>query len=85
MVTLHGLEKMRGRLQLFLPKGEEVAQSALDLQMVVGRGQIERESWQDEASGLGTLSPGPPPLPPLMDSLLLLALPLLGGRAVGFS
>jgi hypothetical protein len=50
-----------------------------------GRGQIERETWQGEASGLGTLSPGPPPLPPLKDSLLLLALPFLGGRAVGFS
>jgi len=53
--------------------------------MVVGRGQIEREPWQGEASGLGTLSPGPPPLPPLKDSLLLLALSLLGGRVIGFS
>jgi hypothetical protein len=61
-----------------------VVQSAPDLQMVVGRGQIEREPWQGETSGLGTLSPGPPPLPPLKNSLLLLALPLLGGRAVGF-
>jgi hypothetical protein len=50
-----------------------------------GRGQIKRESWQGEASGLGTLSLGPPSLPPLTDSLLLLALPLLGGRAVRFS
>jgi hypothetical protein len=46
MVSLHGLKKLRGRLQLFLPKKEEVAQSAPDLQMVVGRGQIERELWQ---------------------------------------
>jgi hypothetical protein len=85
MVFLHGLKKMRGRLQLFLPKREEVTQSAPDLQMVVGRGQIEKELWQGEVSGLGTLSPGPPPLPPLVDLLPLLALPLLGGRAVGFS
>jgi hypothetical protein len=85
MVSLHGLQKLRGSLQIFLPKGKEVAQSAPDLQMFVGRGQIERESWQGEASGLGTLSPGPAPLPPLMDSLPLLALLLLGGRAVGFS
>jgi hypothetical protein len=85
MVPFHGLKKLRGRFQILLPKGKEVAQSAPDLQMVVGRGQIERESWQGEASGLGTLSPGPPPLPPLMDSLFLLALPLLGGRAVGFT
>jgi hypothetical protein len=85
MVSLHGLQKQRGRLQIVLPKWKEVAQSAPDLQMVVGRGQIERESWQSEGSGLGTLSPGPPPLPRLKDSLVLLALPLLGGRAVRFS
>jgi hypothetical protein len=85
MVTLHGLEKMRGRLQFFLPEGEEVAQSAPDPQMVVGQAQIKRELWQGEGSGLGTLTLEPPPLPPLTDSLLLLALPLLGGRAVRFS
>jgi hypothetical protein len=84
MVSLHGLEKMRGRLQFFLPKREEVAQSAPDVQMVVGQGQIERELWQGEASGLGTLSPGPPPLPPLTDSLLLLALPFLEAGPFAF-
>jgi hypothetical protein len=77
MVSLHGLQQLRGRLQLFIPKRKEVAQSAPDVQMVVGWGQIKRLSWQDEGSGLGTLSPGPPPLPPLMDSLILWALPLL--------
>jgi hypothetical protein len=46
MVSLYGLKKLRGRLQLFLPKWEEMAQSAPDLQMVMGRGQIERELWQ---------------------------------------
>jgi hypothetical protein len=85
MVAFHGLEKLRGCIQNLLPERKEVAQSAPDLQMVVGRGQIEREPWQGEASGLGTLSPGPPPLPPLTDLLLLLALPLLGGRAFAFS
>jgi hypothetical protein len=85
MVAFHGLEKLRRCIQHLLPKRKEVAQSAPDLQMVVGRGQIEREKRQGEASGLGTLSPGPPSLPPLKDSLLLLALPLLGGRAVAFS
>jgi hypothetical protein len=85
MVAFHGLEKMRGGIQHLLPERKEVAQFAPNLQMVMGQGQIEREPWQGEASGLGTLSPGPPPLPPLKDSLLLLALPLLGGRAFGFS
>jgi hypothetical protein len=80
-----GLEKMRGAIQHLLPERKEVAQSVPDHHMVVSRGQIEREPWQGEASGLGTLSPGPPPLPPLKDSLVLLALPLLGGRAFAFS
>jgi hypothetical protein len=84
-VAFQGLEKMRGAIQHLPPEQKEVAQSAPDLQMVMGRGQIEREPWQDEASGLGTLSLGPPPLPPLKDSLLLLTLPLLGGRDFGFS
>jgi hypothetical protein len=53
--------------------------------MDVGWGQLEREQWQGGASGLGTLSPGPPPLPPSTESLLLVALPLLGGRAGAFS
>jgi hypothetical protein len=74
-----------GGLQHLPPEWKEVAQSVPDPLMVVGWGQIERESWQGWASGLGTLSPGPPPLPPLKDLLLQLALPLLGGRAVGFS
>jgi hypothetical protein len=84
MVSLHGQQKMRGRLQLFLPKGKEVAQSIPDLQMVVGWGQIERELWQGEGSGLGTLSPGPPPLPPLKDSLVLLAHPFLEAGPLAF-
>jgi hypothetical protein len=76
MVTFHGLKKLGGHIQYLLPEGKEVAQSTPDLQVDVGRGQIERETWQGEASGLGTLSPGPPPLPPLTDSILFLALPL---------
>jgi hypothetical protein len=84
MVPLHGLKKLRGRFQILLPKRKEVAQSAPDLQMVMGRGQIERESWQGEMSGLGTLSPGPTPLPPLMDSLLHLALPFLEAGPLAF-
>jgi hypothetical protein len=62
-----------------------VAQFAPDLQVVLGRGQKEREKWQGEGSRLGTLTLEPPPLPPLMNSLILLALPLHGGRAGGFS
>jgi hypothetical protein len=50
----------------------------------MGRGQKERELWQGEGSGLGTLTLEPPPQPPLMNSLNLLALPLLGGMAGGF-
>jgi hypothetical protein len=72
---------MRGRLQIFLPKWEEMAQSAPDLQVVVSRGQIERATVQGEGSGLGTLTREPPPLLPLTDSVLVLALPLLRGRA----
>jgi hypothetical protein len=41
--------------------------------------------WQAEGSGLGTLTLEPPLLPPLVDSLILLALPLLGVRAGAFS
>jgi hypothetical protein len=37
MVTFHGLKKLRGRIQYLLPEGKEVAQSAPDLQVVVGR------------------------------------------------
>jgi hypothetical protein len=85
MVTFHGLKKLMECIQYLLPERKEVAQSAPNLQMVVGRGQIEREPWQGEASGLGTLSPGPLPLPPLTDLLLPLPLPLLGGRAFAFS
>jgi hypothetical protein len=61
MVPFHGLKKLWGRIQNLLSEGKEVAQSAPNLQMVVGRGQIERELWLGEASGLGTLSPEPAP------------------------
>jgi hypothetical protein len=73
---------MRGRFQDFPPKRKEVAQPAPDLQMFMGQGQVERDGDKGETSGLGTLSPGPPPLPA---SLLLLAFPPPGGRAFGFS
>jgi hypothetical protein len=55
-----------------------VSQSAPDLQMFVGRGQPERELLQVEGLALGTLGQNPPLLPPYVDSLVLLTLPLLG-------
>jgi hypothetical protein len=85
MVALHGLQQLRGCLELFLPKRKEVAQSAPDLQMFVGRGQIERELLQVEGPRLGTLTLKPPLLPPCVESMVLLALPLLGVRAGAFS
>jgi hypothetical protein len=69
-----------------------VAQSAPDPQMFAGRGQLEREQRQGEGPRLGI--PGgravpprtlKPPLQTPLEESLLLALPLLGGRAGAFS
>jgi hypothetical protein len=82
-IAFHGLEQMRGVSNTSLQKGRKWCSLPLTPRWTWVGGNSNGN--RGRASGLWTLSPGPPPLPPLKDLLLLLALPLLGGRAMGFS